>query len=328
MKNAFNWGVIGPGRIAHRFADALTVVDHSKLYAVASRDEDRAKSFAEQYGAPTVYTQYEQMVNDPNVDGIYIATPHRFHFDQALLCLSAKKPLLCEKPLTVNAQQTAQLIEASTSHQTFLMEALWSRFLPVYQQAKAWISEGKIGDILHVTSQFGFKFPHDLNDRIYNEALAGGILLDGGVYNIAMTQWILEQLTPTQIQATGVIGPSGVDESLMANLMYSDGVWSQFNCSIKSTLRNELTIHGTEGHIIIHPMFWDTTKATLKNEEGEFIVTKPFDKNGFEYQIREVMSCVEAGSIESSVMPHGHSLANMQVMDEIRQQLGLVYSFE
>ena len=326
--SAFRWGIIGPGRIAHRFAEAMDVVEGSVVAAVASSAIERAQAFADQHKIETVYNDYSKLASDSSIDAIYIATPHRFHAEQAIICLDNKKSVLCEKPLTVSFSEAQRLVDSAQRNQCFLMEALWTRFLPIYQQVKEWLKNEEIGQVLHLSSSFGFRFPYDLKDRIYNEALAGGILLDGCVYNLSMTQWILKELTPSAVQATGYIGETGVDESLMVNLNYSHGRTSQLMGSIKSTLENAFTIYGTEGSIRVAPMFWDTTSAQLKNHRGELVVTKPFDKNGFEYQIREVKACVEKGSIESVVMPHQETLETMKIMDNIRQQIGLKYSFE
>lgn len=167
------WGIIGPGRIAYAFADALKVVEGTELYGVASRDEERGRVFAQQYHVPQAYTSYEQMAQDPLVDAVYIATPHRFHHEQTLLCLEAGKPVLCEKSLTVNARQSQELIALAQSKNLFLMEALWTRFLPIYAQVREWLDAGLIGDVKLLSASFGFRIPRDVEDRLLNPDLAG-----------------------------------------------------------------------------------------------------------------------------------------------------------
>jgi len=184
------WGIIGPGRIAHTFAKAAAVVDGAVLHAVASRDADRSRQFAGQYQIPRVYDSYEALAADPEVDAVYIATPHRYHREQALLCLEAGKAVLCEKPLTVNAAETRALIDLAHKKQVFLMEALWSRYLPIYSHVRDWLDSGLIGDVELIQSTLGFAMTRDPNDRLLKHELAGGALLDLGVYNIAMSQWV------------------------------------------------------------------------------------------------------------------------------------------
>ena len=210
VSETFRWGLIGPGRIAHRFAKALSAPGAGTLYAVASRDCERARHFAHTYHAPHYYVSYDELIANPKVDAIYIATPHNFHFEQAAACLKAGKPVLCEKPLTVTAAQTQALIELSHHHQVFLMEALWTRFLPVYQQVKSWLEQTRIGSILQVQANFGCQVERHESDRLLNPELAGGVLLDMGVYCLSMMQWIYDR-KPIQVTAQCFFGPTGVD---------------------------------------------------------------------------------------------------------------------
>lgn len=320
------WGIIGPGRIAHAFADALKVVEGAELYGVASRDEVRGRAFAQQYNAPQVYTSYEQLAQDPLVDAIYIATPHRFHHEQALLCLEAGKPVLCEKSLTVNARQAQELITLAQDKKLFLMEALWTRYLPIYQRVRAWLDDDVIGDIKLVRSSFGFRIPRNVEDRLLNPDLAGGALLDMGIYPIAMSQWVCGD--PVTFSVHGYLGETGVDEFVAANLQYANGSVAQFVTNFVTNTSNDLTIFGSEGHIRVHPNFWGGTKATLVTEGQELTINRPFRATGFEYQIEEAVCCIKAGFIESQVMPHAQSLANIRLIDQMRTQLGLTYVYE
>jgi len=325
-KQSFRWGLIGPGRIAHAFAEAIKVVDGAELYALASRDYHRGRAFAQQYDTPQVYSTYEKLAQDPDVDAIYIATPHRFHHEQARLCLEAGKPVLCEKSLTVNAQETQDLISLAKEKNLFLMEALWTRYLPIYQQVRQWLDAGAIGEVKHLNSSFGFRINRDLDDRLLNPDLAGGALLDVGIYPIAMSQWVCGD--PVSFSAHGYLGETGVDEYVAVNLQYANSCVSQFITNFVTTTRNDLTIYGSAGHIRVHPMFWGGTKATLVTEGQELTVHKPFRASGFEYQIEEAMRCLQAGLRESPTMTHAHSLANMTLMDNIRQRIGMRYPFE
>ncbi len=325
----FRWGIIGPGRIAHKFAQALEVVDGAVVHAVASSDLARAQAFADQYGASEAGDSYAAVADSVDVDAVYIATTHNFHHEQARMVLEAGKPLLCEKPLTVNARQAHDLIDLSRKNNVFLMEALWTRYLPIYAQVREWLADGVIGEVLFMHSTFGFKFPFDPEGRLWNPGLAGGALLDLGVYNIAISQWIMGA-DPHSFTADGLVGDTGVDEFDAVHLHFDNDVISQFTCTCRARLANDFRISGRDGAIYMHDMFWDCTAATLVTENGarEQVVEKPFLKNGFEYEIMEVQRCVTAGLIESPEMTHADTLANMELMDAIREEIGLRYSFE
>lgn len=326
-KKPFRWGVIGPGRVAHRFAQGLSVIEGAELYAVASRDAARSRVFAQTYGAEKAYASYRELVEDPRVDAVYIATPHCFHFEQSMLALEAGKPVLCEKPLTVNATQARTLIHTALLKRVFLMEALWTRFLPVYKSVRQWLDQGRIGRPQLLNSTFGFKALEDHGDRVYNAALAGGALLDIGVYNLSTTQWVLGR-NVEYFSAHGRLGETGVDELTAVDLFYEDGTASQFTCTIKAQTENDFNIYGEEGRIRIHPPFWEATTATLTVGDEALTVEKPHLGNGFEYEILEVMRCVGNGMLESPDMPHNQTLSNMLLMDKIRKAIGLRYPFE
>lgn len=323
----FNWGILGPGRIAHEFARGSQVIEGANLYAVASSKIERAQEFADQYGGAKTYNSYEALVNDPEVDGVYIATPHRFHFENVMLCLNAGKPVLCEKPLTVNANETRELIKTSRAKNVFLMEALWTRYLPIYSVIRQWLDEKAIGDISLMVGTFGFNAPKEKDDRWQNPELAGGTLLDMGIYPIAISQWVM-QSQPKSFAAMAHIGETGVDELTTFSLKYENNAISQSHSSFLSNHVNDFWIYGSKGHIRIHPNFWGSTKATLTVHDQDVTVSKPLRAGGFEYQTEEAMRCIRAGLLESPGMSHADTLANMELMDSIRAQIGLKYPFE
>ncbi len=323
----FRWGVIGPGKISHSFAKAIEVIDDGVLYAVASRDANRAKEFAQKYEAPKSYASYQDLIEDNDVDGVYVATPHTFHHDQTLKCLEADKPVLCEKPLTVNAAETKRLIETSHTRGVFLMEAVWTRYLPIYSPIRTWIDEKQIGDLKLLTSNFSFRAPDDLEHRAWNHALAGGALLDIGIYNIAVSQWVFGD-NPESVSARSFLSETNVDALTAATLIYADERLSQFTCSFLVDGANDFIIYGTEGRIHIHANFWCATEATLIKGDKRETKQEPFRATGFEYEIEEAMRCIRAGLLESPGMTHADTLANMQLMDTIRAQVGYKYSFE
>ena len=289
----FNWGILGPGRIAHQFADGLKVIDDATLYAVASSKIERAKEFADEYGGAKTYNSYEALVKDPEVDGVYIATPHRFHFENAMLCLNAGKPVLCEKPLTVNAAETKKLIEASKKNKIFLMEALWTRYLPIYTVIRKWLDEKAIGDISLMVGTFGIMVPKDKDGRWQNPELAGGTLLDMGIYPIAISQWVMGA-QPKSVVALAHLGKTGVDELTTVLLKYDNGVISQFHSSFLSNHDNDFLIYGSKGHIRIHPAFWGSTKASLVLNDQEVTLSRPLRAGGFEYQTEEAMDGLDS----------------------------------
>ena len=323
----FRWGILAPGRIAHRFAQALESVEGATLHAVASRSAERGQAFAQMYRASVHHDSYEALANDREVDAVYIASPHRFHFEQARLCLEAGKPVLAEKPFTINAPQAADLIALAQSKDLFLMEALWSRFLPVWRRVRGWLDEGAIGAIQLISSKFCFQAEPDPSDRKFNHELAGGALLDLGVYNISLSQWVTRE-DPSMIACLARLGATGVDELTAVTLVYPQHAVSQFTCSFLFDAVNDFLIHGTKGHIQVQAKFSEPTMATLVVDGKETVAASPFRGNGFEYQIEEAMSCIRGGRRESEVMPLASTLANMETMDEIRRQIGLRYTFE
>lgn len=326
-KKKFKWGILGPGRIAHQFAKGINVIDNAEVYAVASNDKQRAARFSEEYNIAQKYSSYYALVDDPKVDAVYIATPHRFHFENTKLCLEANKPVLCEKPFTVNANECKKMIDLSREKKVFLMEGLWTRFLPIFSIIRKWIDNGEIGDIKLLNSTFGISPEKDPQDRKFNHELAGGALLDLGVYQVSLSQWILNE-NPEKISADAKIGETNVDELLVANLQYAKGIVSQFSCNFLSQNENHFLIYGTNGYIKIHSNYWRATKATLHKQDEIITEVIPFKGTGFEYEAEEVISCINSDQLESSVMPLDQTLANIEVMDKIREIIGLKYNFE
>jgi predicted dehydrogenase len=294
----------------------------------------RAADFGERHGVPFQLGSYEELAEHAEIDAVYIATPHRFHFDQAAMCLRSGKHVLCEKSITVNARECRQLIELSRRNDRFLMEALWTRFLPIYKQVRTWLDADAIGVPMLLDSTFCFPISDDRPDRLWRHDLAGGALLDIGIYNIAMSQWVLQR-NPKDVIVSGDVSDARIDERISAILTYDPertggkSPVSQFTCGFHSDGGNDFRISGPKGTIRIHRRFWGATTATLqRDEDPELTIEAPHKFNGFEYQIEEVMQCIGRGEIECAAMSHADSLANMILMDEIRKQIGLRYDFE
>ncbi|MFT5838055.1 MAG: putative dehydrogenase [Flavobacteriales bacterium] len=322
MQN-YNWGVIGPGNIANTFAKAMACSKKGKILAVASRSQERAADFAKTYQIEKTYSDYEQMLADPNVDIIYIATPHNFHYQQAKICLEAGKHVLVEKPCTVNAQQMQILVELAKSKKLLLQEALWSRFMPCLSQLRQLLNEGIIGDIQYIQSEIGFAFQKSEKSRLLKAELAGGSLLDLGIYSVTVSQFLLQE-HPDKVDAMGQLTDQQVDGHVSANMHYASGRYAQFTCSMLSQTSNTMRIVGTEGFVNLPACFWDTDTASIfRDQQLVQSINIPHPVNGFEYQIEESMMCIEQNMQCSELMSHHDSIGVMSVMDDIREQIGV-----
>ncbi len=337
--NDFAWAVIGPGRIAHRFADAVYRLPGTHLRSVFGRDATRAAEFAGHWSRggkpqPRVEPELAKLVGDAAIDAVYIATPHAMHGEFIRRCLGAGKPVLCEKPLVPSLAAAREIVALAQDRRVFMMEALWTRFLPVYAQVGGWLRSGAIGRVNAIQSSFCFAVPYDPNSRLFSAALAGGALLDIGIYNVAMTRWVLEAAlgacpAPVSLRADGVIAPTGVDQRVAATITFPGGVASQFMCAFDSQADNSLRIFGDAGCISIPQHFWEATEALLSRPgEQPQAVHAPLRINGFEDEIEETIRCVRAGLTESPRMPHAETLAIVGCLDELRRQLGVRYPFE
>ena len=332
----FGWAIVGPGRIANRFADALRQLPDARLVAVQSRDASRALAFASRWsdGFPAAgHADLDALLSDPDVQGVYIATPHAFHAETVRRCLLAGKPVLCEKSLTPNAALSAELAELSRRTGVFLMEGVWTRFLPVYEDVHDWLSTQSIGAIRAIQSSFAFNVPFDPQSRLFDPAQAGGALLDIGVYNLSMSQWTLRASLGAcpaldSLDVVGVRGPSGVDHRVSAMLHFAGGTVAQMHCSLDGRADNSLRIFGEDGVICVPADFWQATRASLQRGAAPLqVVHRPFRINGFEGQIEEAMACIARGDIQSAVMPHADTLAVAAWSDQMRTRLGVSYPF-
>jgi predicted dehydrogenase len=334
---SFAWGLIGPGRIARRFADALAAVPGARLGAVYGRDPTRAAAFAAELGgaAARVAGTLQDLLADPTLDAIYIATPHAQHGEFVRACLSAGKPVLSEKPLVPNLAQGQALTTLARERGVFLMEALWTRFLPAYEVAGRWLREGAIGELRGMQSSFCFPAEFDAESRLFNPQLAGGALLDIGIYNLAVTRWVMEQALGAcpalqQLQVQARLAPTGVDTAIAGSLGLAGGVVSQWRCGFDAVSPNAFEIMGSAGSIVFPSNFWEATTVELRRgrHADPERVAAPFVLNGFEGEIAEAQACVRSGRLESPRMPHAESLALLGWMDRIRQDIGVRYPFE
>ena len=321
------WGILGTGAIASAFARDLVFAKNTEKTAVGSRTKESADKFAAEHGVSTAYGSYEELVEDPNVDAIYVATPHPFHKENVLSCLRAGKAVLCEKPFTINSGELEEIIRFARDRKLFLMEAMWTRFLPPIVKVREWIDSGKIGEVLLVKADFGFRAPWNPEGRLLNPALGGGALLDVGIYPVTFASMIFGT-NPEKILSTAHIGETGVDEQFSILMSYPSGKTATLNGALRVGLTNEAYIHGTEGSIRI-PSFHSAKSATLY-QDGVELETFNDDRQfaGYAFEIEEVGKCLSQGLLESSVVPLDESLKIMNLMDEIRGQWGLIYPFE
>lgn len=320
----YNWGILGPGKIARKFASALEIPKHSRLYAVASRDTNRAKDFALAFGADKYYSDYISLIKDPKIDAVYIATPHAFHYELAKACLENNKPVLSEKPLTLDAEQSEKLLALCEKNKVFLMEALWTRFIPMTVSILEKIHQGAIGEIQYIKADFGFPAPFNPAGRLFDPALGGGSLLDVGIYPLFLSTLLLGQ--PEKILASGRLSDSKVDLDCQAILQYAGNKTALIASSIHYQMPITAEITGTGGQIQIPCPWYKNHYYNLKtgNEDWEKVELPPLT-NGFEFEIDEVVHCLEQGHIQSSLWPVRSSLQLATLMDEMKQQLGVQY---
>ncbi|HET6252690.1 MAG TPA: Gfo/Idh/MocA family oxidoreductase [Puia sp.] len=323
----YNWGIIGPGKIAAKFAAALPLAGNATLKAVASRDLSRARNFADTSGAAQTYDSYEKLAADSTIDAVYVATPHGFHAEHSILCLRRGKAVLCEKPMALNAAQVSGMIAESRSNNAFLMEAMWTRFLPLIQQITDLIATGKIGEVKYIRADFGFLSPFQPSSRLYDLRLGGGSLLDIGVYPLFLCLHLLGE--PDNIRAAGHLAPTGADETCHAVLTYKNGRSAVITSTLACQTSLTAEIAGTQGSIRIPTPWYKNDRLTWSRtgQPEDAILLDPV-VNGFEYQIREVTRCLDAGQIESPAMSHAFSLTMSRTMDEIRRQIGMKYLME
>ncbi len=321
------WGIMGTGWIAEQFAKDLVHVGNGEGMAAGSRTKESAVKFADKFGLPRAYGSYEELVNDPDIDAIYVATPHPYHKENVLTALNAGKAVLCEKPFTVNSAELEQLVATARQKNLFLMEAMWTRFLPPIVQVRKWLEEGRIGEVKLLKAEFGFRSDWNPQGRLLNPQLGGGALLDAGIYPVSFASMIFGA-EPQKIWSTADIGETGVDEQFSILLDYGQGRAATLNGAVRLDLTNDAYIHGTEGMIHI-PSFLNATEAILRvtgKEEEKY--TDGRSSTGYSFEAEEVGRCLLEGLSESPAIPLEESLGIMKLLDEIRGQWGLKYPFE
>lgn len=329
MNRKIKWGILGTGRIAHVFAEGLAKLDDAEITAAASRTRQKAEDFAQIFNINRAYSSYQQLADDPDIDIIYIATPHSLHMENTIMCLNAGKAVLCEKSFAVNAGQVKKMIQTARAKNLFLAEAMWTRFLPVIVQVRKWLNEKAIGRVKMLMADFGFDCRSNGPDRLLNPNLAGGALLYVGIYPVSFASMVFGR-QPEKITSLAHIGDTGVDEISSMIFGYDHGQLAALTCAVKAKTKNEALIIGSKGSISI-PNFWSATEAALQIYDAEpRTINLPWQnpKTGLDYQAVAAMDCLRNRKTESDVMPLGESLQIMETMDKIRKQWGLKYPFE
>ena len=319
------WGIVGPGEIANKFAKAIRNVEEAELVAVASRSEERGRAFAEKYNIEKVFGSYEAMASSEEIGAVYIATPHPFHKPCAELFLNAGKHVLCEKPLCVNAKEAEALSKCAKRNNVFLMEAMWTRFIPAIIRAQELVRSGAIGEVRGIDAAFCYASSPEEEAKLFQNEMAGGSLLDVGVYGLHFTSLFLGN-NPFSVSAEACV-EEGCDCITNVLLRYAGGAIASISSATKLEKPADAYIYGTKGHIYM-PHFYGAQELFLHISEEETRISAPSLGDGFEEEIKEACRCIECGMRESAALPHAESIAILRLMDEIREKIGVRYPFD
>jgi predicted dehydrogenase len=321
------WGILGCGKIARKFAADLKLVEGADLVAVASRDDRRGHEFAALFNVPIVMSTYEALAMSDSVDVIYIATPHGFHCEHALLCLRNKKAVLCEKAYGLNAREVRAMISTARENGVFLMEAFWTKFLPQFEKVRELIASGTIGNIKMIQADFGFRAATPTPQRLHDPALGGGVLLDIGIYPVFLAISLLGR--PVEVHAVMTPYPSGVDEQIVMALKFNAGQLATLSASFAAETPVEATIIGTNGYLRLHNRFHNATALIdlkVPDQQEQRIVVPKEEGYGYQYEARHVTECLQQGLAESTVMTHDDSMLLIETLDRIRERCGITYA--
>jgi predicted dehydrogenase len=322
------WGILGTGGIARKFADGLALLPDASLTAVGSRTLSAAEAFGSEYKIPHRHGSYAALMEDPDVDVVYVATVHPLHCENSLGCLAAGKAVLCEKPFTMNAGEAEKVVALARQKKLFLMEAMWTRYFPAFVKIRGLLAEGAIGEVRQVQVDFCMKPEFNPKSRLFDPALGGGALLDLGIYPVSLASMVFGE-APRKILTAASLGSTGVDEQSAAVMEYPGERLAVISCSLRFFSPQEAHVLGTTGRIRVHKPWWyaDTFTLTRAGREDE-TVTLPYLGNGYAHEAVEVMDCLRGGRLESSVMPLDESLRIMRTLDAIRAEWGLKYPGE
>jgi predicted dehydrogenase len=324
IMKSYKWGILGAGGIAGKFAEGLKLCDNAVLWSVGSRDLQKAQKFASTHGFKHSFGSYEDFVSDPELDIVYVATPHSHHHRHTLLSLNHGKHVLCEKAFALNLTEVEEMIKTAREKKLFLMEALWPPFQPSYREADRIIRSGEMGSIIEMSGRFGFISGYDSEARTYNLALGGGSLLDVGVYPLMD---ILRYMgMPAEVTAISAFAPTGADESTLAVLSFEGELKATAYCSFVEDAGVGTTFVFEKGRLLLERNREKVQILTIEREGNEAVVHKfKPEASGFQFEAEEVMSCLDAGKTESEVVPLQFSYNLMKLLDTIRSITGLEY---
>ncbi|GID96911.1 Gfo/Idh/MocA family protein [Amorphoplanes digitatis] len=323
-EKAVRWGILGTGGIASTFATDLLLVPGAELSAVGSRTPEAAAAFAGRHGFARAHGSWAELAADPDVDVIYVATPHAAHFDAAMTCLEGGKAVLCEKPMTLDLPSSQALVQEARTRGLFLMEAMWMRLNPAIRRIVELIGEGAIGEVTNIHADFGLQGPFEATHRLRDPAQGGGALLDLGVYPLNLAHLILGR--PAVVRSWARLTPEGVDDNTGILLGWDSGALAALSCSLVGETRTAASITGTLGRIDL-PQGFFVPRGFVLHRVGEPTeeISYPFPGNGYQYEAAEVQRCLAEGLLECPLMPHATTLEIMGLMDSIRAELGVVY---
>ena len=323
------WGIVGTGNISTQFAQGLQHVEHAQISAVASRSIDSARAFATKFDIPKCYGSYEEMAKDTELEIIYIGTPHTQHFDHVMLFLEAGFAVVCEKPLGVNAAQAEKMIQKAREKNVFLLEGMWTRFFPAFQQAREWVHSGRIGQPKMIQACFGYDGSANKSQWRFQHDMAGGALLDVGIYPLAMT-FAMFGSDPVKMSSSAYI-ENGVDEYNTFTLEYADGRIAVLSDGLGITLNNSVFIGGTKGAVLLGEGWWHPNRAEFAPfgeaglSQNKDVFDKPYPSSGFQFEASAVQRHFSAGLKEAPEMPLDETLQIARMLDAIRGQWPLSY---
>ncbi len=327
MKEKVRWGILGCGEIAYAFAKTLMTIPDASLVAVASKTPNKARNFAEQFKLTKWFKNYEELLQDQKIDIVYIATTHNFHFENIMLCLNYNKHVLCEKPFTLNEKTAKETFRSAKRKKRFIMEAMWTRFLPAIIELQKKLKEEVIGDIIKVSADFWIDVPYNAGHRLYNKKLAGGALLDLGIYPITFADIVFNSY-PVSISSKAVMGKTAVDEVSYYFMEYKGGRIAELSSSCKAFAPHSAMIIGTKGYIEVPNFFYPQEFYIVLSNGKRHRIGAPYKVNGYVHEAVEAIRCVREGLDESPVMPASKTLEILKIMDTIRRQWKLQYPGE
>ena len=323
-----NWGILGTGTIAHLVAEDLALLPNAELTAVGSRAQERADAFGDTFDVPHRHGSYEALVANPDLDVVHVASPHSAHLEHATMALEASCAVLCEKPLALNAEQAERLIATARRRDQFLMEAMWTRFLPVMDDVRRLVhDEQALGDVHLLQADIGVAQSFDPTHRLFDPALGGGALLDLGVYPLAFAFDLFGP--PDTVTSSAVIGETGIDEQCAAVFRYDDGTQAVWHASVRADAGRTCVLAGTGGRLRGTRAWWKGAPFELTRDDGTAETwARPYEGNGYQFEAAHVMHCLRAGQTESPRMPLDESRALLETMDALRNEWGVTYPQE